>query len=316
MTSGLDHLSSVQIPDDHRLVRDHVHKPSQRGDGYDEKYDFKTLIYDAFYLEARRSVVLICPKLLNFRALLAKARFRLGQQQCSVARIRSAIRYDEVWLQVDAVADELCIELAGIELRVKVNKANLNTFAGQNAVSTMSQNNELKWIRYWADYHARKHGCQAVLLYDNGSTLYEPAEVVDCLKSVAGLQTVKVIATPHKYGPNAIGKGWARAKFLQTALLNITRLRYLADAAAFLSCDIDELVSSTRQQSVFDEARKSRLGYVCFHGDWRFAATPDARSVEHRDHVFVDKARKRCPLKYCMVPSGPLRHFTWSQHRI
>ena len=69
---------------------------------------------------------------------------------------------------------------------------------------TLSKDNELKffyWIADWVRFFARRHGCDAVLFYDNASTKYDLSEIYKTISSIRGIEVVVVIQWPYKWGP-------------------------------------------------------------------------------------------------------------------
>ena len=58
---------------------------------------------------------------------------------------------------------------------------------------------------------------------------------------------MRVVSVPLPYGAFPARGSRSRALFLQTALWNIARLRFLRDARAVLPCDVDELVTRQRR---------------------------------------------------------------------
>jgi hypothetical protein len=120
------------------------------------------------------------------------------------------------------------------------------------------------------------------------------------------------------YGPVAKGtKRPTKAKFLQAGLTNLARVRFLAAARAVLVNDVDELVVRRAGPSVFDAAAASRAGFVKFRGIWRVAAPVPGRLPRHRDHWLIPAdGNVDCPAKYCAVPGGRLRRYSWGTHNL
>lgn len=67
-------------------------------------------------------------------------------------------------------------------------------------LTTLSKNNPLEWLREWVVYVA-EHGIDAVLIYDNGATRYEPEELLRTLAAVGGMQRACVVDWPFPYCP-------------------------------------------------------------------------------------------------------------------
>lgn len=304
-------LASIVLPEALGLRRDRIVPAKLRGEGFDARYDFRTLVYDAVEAPGE-GVRLYCPKLLNFEALLRAADFRLDGVAVRPGRVRRFERYDVVVLP--GPAGLLSIGLDGWRQEVAVSPLEREAFAGRNCLVTLSRNNDLRWIRDWAAFHVREHGAEAVLLFDNASTLYGPAEIAASLAEVDGLRAIRVVPVPFLFGPQASKRMKFRANFLQAALLNLARFRFLADARAVLHCDVDELVFREGGASIFDATVASPAGFLRFAGEWRYPDPASQAVPLHRDHFRRTPAPRRCPPKYCIVPAGPMRAKSWATH--
>jgi len=293
------------------LRRNYVADLSVEGASYAEAYDRTTLWYDAFWREGR--VYLVCPKLLNFAPLLKKAAFRLDGRPAMVVKRRSYQRYDVLELGSRVCPVEISVSGPGFEVATAVSPDETERFACLNTHFTMTRNSNPEWIRDYAIFNRKKHGLEAMVLFDNGSTEYPLSALEDALRDV-GLADFAIISVPLRYGRKTTGNS-SRAKFLQTALMNIARLRILGRARAVLNADLDELVW-VRQGNVFDKAVNSYLGFSVFSGEWRYPrADSDARS-RHISHDHRWEQSGVCPFKYCIVPQGRLRNFSWDVHRV
>lgn len=315
-TRGL--LASVVLPPELGIRRDHIVPESYRGEGYDARYDFFTLIYDAVYLPERGVVALFCPKLLNFAGVLRRADVRLDGARARIWpwNIRYHRRYDVVVLPVTGPVAELTLEIDGWRCALPVSVAEPEVFAGLNCLMTLSRNNALEWIHDWALFHAREHGAQAVVFMDNGSDAYGLEEVEAALASVPELRAIRVISAPAPYGPVGGRRKPTKAKYLQAGVTNIARWRYFGAARAVLVNDIDELFVKRGAQGIFDATVAAKGGYLKVRGTWRLANTPPGVLPRHRDHVLLPAEEEICPAKYCIVPGGPLRRYSWGTHNL
>jgi hypothetical protein len=302
-------LASVVLPEG--FARDRIVPARLRGPGFDAGYDFRTLVYDAVAAPGE-GVRLYCPKLLNFEALLRGADIRLDDAAVRPGRVRRFERYDVV--ELPGPPGVLSIGLDGWRAEVAVSPLEREAFAGRNCLLTLSRNNELAWIRDWAAFHVKEHGAEAVLFFDNASAAYGVAEIAAALGEVEGLRAVRVVEAPFLYGPQASSRMKFRANFLQAALLNLARFRFLADARAVLQCDVDELVVRRGEAGVFDATVASRAGFLRVAGEWRYPDPALGRMPLHRDHVRRTPEPRTCPPKYCIVPGGPMRGKSWATH--
>lgn len=279
-------------------------------EGYAQAFDDTTLWYDAIYRDGR--VHLICPKLNNLKAEVHKGAFSLDGLPAKIARIRRYYRHDIIELSCTTPPNEVRLKAFGATISTTVNAEETAPFKGLNTALCMSKDNDLRWITDFARYHVEMHGLEALVLMDNGSITYTVQDIEDAL-SLTDLKRIMVISTPWKYGPRGRAPYARTEKYLQTALFNVLRLRWLREARAVLSCDIDELIH-TPGTTIFDLALKSRAGFVRVPGYWRY---PDPEATDpslHASHTHMKPNDKSCPTKWCINPSGPLGGFQWDTH--
>ncbi|SFD13701.1 hypothetical protein [Tropicimonas isoalkanivorans] len=281
-----------------------------RSEDFGSSYDWTTLWYDAVQRDGE--LLLICPKLLNFKAFISDGALRADGSAISVSRVRHHRRHDVVRLRTRAPVTRLETSNGRWRRDSGVSPDQSALFAGLNASVHISRNNRLDWIADWARFHIGEHGLEAMLVLDNGSDAYPPQAILDTLAST-GLKRVVILKVPHPYGPVRQKKRGGGAKFLQPAMLNLARLRFLYRARAVLNADLDELVW-TRAGSVFDAAVQSRLGFVTFDGRWRMPAIDAEAPYRHSDHRFQRATDKPCPTKYCLRPDSWLGRQSWDVH--
>lgn len=317
--SAVQALTGIALPAEAALRRDlppfvrfRTDDPALRA-----RYDDRVLYYAAAYLKDRGSLRLYGPKALNFKALLQAAEIRADGEALSLTRMRHFKRYVTSDYALAQPADTVTLGFEGRHGAMPILNQDSEIFAGRNVLYTMSQNNDPDWIRDWLCHHHRHHGADALLLADNASTTYTPEALFDELASLPFLKALRIISVPFKYGPSsAICRRASSARYLQSAIANLSRDLYLTRARVVVSCDIDELVISKTGQSIFDACAKRRLGFVTVPGYWRFAK-PGVRPSTHADHVWSDPTRaKACPTKYAIAPQGLLGRKSWMTHSL
>lgn len=285
-----------------------------RPEGFEAAYDAETLWYDAVRFGG--DVVLVCPRLFNLTPLLS--RLRHDGTQAAAPRRRTYRRHEIARLTIPREATRLRLTLGDWTGESGISADGTAHFAGLNASLHISRNNDLRWIADWAHYHISEHGLEAMLVMDNGSDAYPPEAILEALQPT-GLKRAVVLNVPQPYGPTRGNVGGRKAgggaKFLQPAMLNLARLRYLRLARAVLNMDLDELAWSHRG-SVFDAAVASPLGLVSLAGRWRMPAPRSTAPYIHADHSHLRPGDKPCPPKYCLRPDGPLRWAGWDVHRL
>lgn len=309
---GLVPLSSFRLPETGALSRRLPAPPKKRTKGYVDSFDAHTLIYDCFWDAARGQVVLVCPRLLNLWPVLRDGVSVQGDPVGRRLRRRTHLRLEVLRLSLPDRPAGVEMTVEGQTTTLPVLSQAFEDFAGRNVLLAISKNNPIEWIEDWARYHIAAHGADAVLLFDNGSTDYAPVDVQSRLASLPGLAACRVISAPFPYGGPGGGRMNVPAKFFQTAMFNIAQLRFLQDARAVLSVDIDELVWPAG--SVFDAAVRSAFGMVSFFGHWVYPPAPGL-SLPQRAHA-MRKGRRMIPNpKWCIVPDSLAGRHSWAVHR-
>ncbi len=293
------------------------HLPIRRESLIPEKYlgerlhllhEDRLVVYDAVRSADGTGLILTCPPLNNLWPALRDGLrvegkrprrtrrhriFQGGTQQSELIRLRAP------------EGTRITLRLGGRELVLPVRDSETAAFHGRRLLMTVSRNNDLDWIAAWARFHVRAHGADAIVLYDNASDRYDPDEIVKSLSGIEGLDVVRVVGAPYKYGCDVdLPNRRIYAFPLQNAIFNLTRLDMGAKVQAVLNCDVDELVIPTAGQNVFDEARSALRGGIAIGGSWVYPATPDSAPCAQHHHIWRATPDKTCPPKWCARPAG------------
>lgn len=296
----LPYLSPFRTSDP--LLRDH--------------YDRHTLVYGAVYLARQRLLRLTAPRLFNLRRSARKAAYIADGITLPPPRIRDFKRYSTLEFDLMQACETLQVSIGNYCDEMHVTTANTEQFGGLNVLYTMSRNNDLDWICDWVRYHHNAHGANALLLVDNNSDAYPLDALISAVQELGVLSAFGIISAPFRHGPSSkICRRASNTRFLQPALINLSRDMLLQNARAVLVCDIDELVISRTKESIFDFCASHPLGYVRFRGYWRFPDTTITTRTRHSDHVWRSASESAaCPTKYAAVPDGPLGGGSWMVH--
>jgi hypothetical protein len=315
--------------------RQPLRPPAFRIDGFDEKYDFDTLFYDAFFDAAGREVVALGPPLLNLRPALARMRATAlpSGTPCHL-RIREMDRHAQVRIAVPPGTERLTLagELGDFVLTPRPNRCAL--FHGRRVLFTLSRNNRLDWIQDWIRYHRDIHGADAVLIYDNASTRYGPGELAAAIAAVSGIAGA-IVSWPFKYGPQGLdAKRFWDSDYCQNGAWEHARRCFLARARSVMNADIDELVVSNGDAGAFEAAERSPFGIVRYRGAWvpgiagLTRTATDQAPIRHRDfeHILrplhsrrfgvLPAVADRCPPKWAVVPARCPERAQWCAHNI
>ena len=280
------------------------------------QYDNDTLIYDTIWSAQRRQLRVFFPKLLDFKKPICTARWTLDGKPCKASRLKQFRVYDSMTIPCNDPVGGLTLCSTGGKHEIPVSYADADRYRGRNVLYALNKDNDLAWICDWVAAHQRNHGVDAVLLSDNNSATYSSNDLRQALAQIPGIAVADVLEVPLRYGPSPTTVTTVGAlKFLQRALLNIVRDRWLEKARGVLVCDIDELVVSHCGRSIFDATANAAIKYKSFGGEWRYRAlTPD--KARHADHVFTATPAQKCANKYCIVPDSILGRMSWGVHAV
>lgn len=222
--AGLHNGLCVSVPDALSLVRLSVFglkreapiSKSDVTDTFEARFDSDTLFYDVFVDDDARCVLAIAPPPMNCAASFDVARFSLGKDGPAVtARVHHHSKYSIVQLPVPAgvVPDSLRIDMNGRAVTVPVRSSLCRALANRRIMFLLSKappkDNPLPLIEDWVRYNVTIHRADAVLLYDNDSSIYELPTLESLLGSIAGLATFAVVPWRYPFGPEqSNGTGW------------------------------------------------------------------------------------------------------------
>jgi hypothetical protein len=306
-------LSGLELPEDSPYRRDMPLPAARRTEKYVANFDTRTLVYDA--VEGKQRISLFCPRLLNLWPLLRDG-LRLDGATIRLRRHRF-LRFERLDLPKGAKG-VLSVEIDGLQLPLPVHSAAADLFAGLDTMITMVKDTPAQWIIDWVNYHMSAHGAGGLVMLDNGSDPDLMQETVIRLEAETSLTQIAIVSVPFPYGGNAGGRFVAPAKYLQVAMLNLMRARFLGQASGILSVDVDEFVqpmpNGQPHRTIFDLARSGSLGCVSFVGQWAFAPTTTGPQPQ-RDHSHTDADHLCKSPKWCLVPGGLADRFVLAVHR-
>jgi hypothetical protein len=277
-------------------------------DGYEDR----ALVYDAFWHEDGRRILLVGPPPQNLAAHYRTARYTAGGL---TLRARHHATVSTMITELEGAPPEtreVTMELAGTQHELTIGANRSDAFAGRRLLFTMSKDNDLAWIAEWARWYQRLHGADAIVIFDNGSTRYGLAEIEETLCGIAGIEVVSAVGWPWRYGvtDRAVWNNPFYVLYLQVASMNVLLRRFGTKAAAIVNSDVDELIASPDGTSIFELARQSRGGIVSMRGRYMEPlAAPDApveRTHRHYRHRLADDRRAQSrPRKWAIDPSRP-----------
>jgi hypothetical protein len=262
---------------------------------YIQRFDYHTRFYDVFMAADGRRIIAIGPPFTD------EVRFSTWPERepCHVEFRRPSL---EVWgffaqaivtpPQPGACA-ALVMEARGRETVIPV-QPNLGPFfAGCRVLIAKNRNMELLWMRDWAEFHAREHGFDAVVLYDNGSDRYTPGEIEQVLCGVPGVRRVAVVDMPASFGPvsSRTSRFANSGNFLQYAIPAHAVWRMAPQAELVMHLDIDELLVAN-DRDVFGHLLAEQVAPVLhIDGVNVLSAAPATDGIpRHRDGALISAA--------------------------
>lgn len=316
MASDIFHLSSISAPEADFGTRGLPRGVTVRTPDFWDGYDKSTLIYDCVWMPHAEVVRLFLPKPIQFTDHLKASQFLIDGDSTNIVRWRKFRHHDEIDIGASRAPTSFALLKGHTRIEVAINANQSALFAGRNVLFTKLRNDDLQWVRDWGVAHQRNHGTDAIMAVNNGSDAYTSRELLETLRAIDGIQVAHVMDAPLHHGPAVrTCDGIGLTQFLQTACLNIARDRFLRNARAVLVCDVDELVFSRGEKSIYDATVNSLAKYKTFHGYWRFASRTDGL-IRHKDHIYVDQNSPLCASKYCIVPDSFFGRMCWSVHSL
>ena len=317
-------LSSCIISESNPFRRESPRPLDLRQPGYDERFDWTTLFYDVY--RSGDHVVFQGPPLLNLLKPLKEYDLfkRALRPLLGSGRHISRDRRGEIWLKSQDNHIALTGPLGDFEVVVQPDMSDM--FAGKRVITTISKDNHIRWIKDWVQYYVRGHGADAVLLYDNGSTLYTASELQSSLRQAFPGILIAVNSWVFPFGPDGGDTDDGRympwdSDYCQIGSMQHARFRFLAKAKSILNVDIDEIVLGNDGQSIFEATESNPLHFTKFEGKWigtsaHHPVTLDQR--RHGDFVLADpKDEEDCPPKWCLVPNARHKYdWSWTHHNL
>lgn len=304
---------SILLTETDTVRRDSARPLKLQDESYLEKYDDTTIFYSVIAGESE--LIAIGPPLLNLRNSVVDGRATIDGQ---VASETVSLRLERAQVTRFRFPNDIVssatfgLQLAGESAVKEVVPARTShdIYRGKKVLMTLQKDEEIEWIIDWATYYNRVHGCDSVLLYDNGSTKYTVHEVRTRLSAITGIDTVVVVDWPFKYGPQ--GGPWVGndaawdSDFCQIGALQDARYRFLGECDGFINVDVDELIVSVGGADLFEALAKSEVGAIGFGGQW-VANAPDGlvagAKPRHFNFFRVQGNGKPCNPKWAGVPS-------------
>ena len=311
-------LSALELEPTSQLRRDQPRPQHLRQETYESEFDFCTIFYDCFRSINRRYVILIGPPLFNLAShVVPRIVSAFNITKPSLGTLRPLKLHDQIWLRTETARAVLAPGLFRQDV-IQVQPNRSRQFERRKVLLTKSKDNDLVWIKDWVHFFAANHGTNAVLLYDNASTNYEPGKVQEVISKVEGIDVACVVEWPFKFGPQGGPHDIWDSDFCQYAILEHARHRFLASAESVISADIDELVITEDGGSLHDLVRGSRTGYLEYRGHWIENASLAKDAIRRHAHFIFRSAVSDAPAepKWTVMPQRCSAESQWAIHYV
>lgn len=286
--------------------------------GYQGRFDYDTIFYDVFRVEDH--VEFIGPPLLN----LAQGLHHL-EVRCDDLQLRSSFstvaldrlqRYEMAGVPAAAKTLRFECELGAFELKIGDDLA--AHFSERRVLVTQSRDNPLTWIHDWADHHVNTQGIDAVILYDNSSSIYSTTAIIESLVDIAGLDVLAVVSWPYPFGVTGGPSSIWDSDYGQHGCWEHAWRRLARTASTITFGDVDELVVGP-PPSVSDRALANPLG-ICSYARRAIlgltAKKEPGHLPRHLDYSRYDPRASLLSPKYTVSPSMLTKNHQLMVHRV
>lgn len=267
-----------EFPSEWNLLRTPVRPIELQVCNFENRFDYKTVWNDAVQVK-HDNVFLIGPPLYQALNWFKDNCYFEDQNNRRLQWIHND--YDRMGITVVNTNNWInYIWLVSPHGRYKILVNPISTeFAGKNVLMSISQNNPYTWIRQWIDYHYTVHGIDAVLIYDNGSSMYTVDELYAAIKRDDII--IKVVDYNVPGGPMGSGPWeWNGKKgeslpwdsdFPAYVLFEHAKRKYLHCARTVINSAPDELLVINNKitfQDVAAHVETSQYSSLLYDGPW------------------------------------------------
>lgn len=242
-------LSTIKLGNDSTL-RIPPRREEDQQHNYKELFDYQTLFSDIYFTHSGQ-IEFVGPPLLNLEQILLSGKVLLdGVDVTSRLKIESIYRKCRILLPADKQSESLEVHFENEIFLRKIQPNHSNFFQDCNVLVTLQKDNPIEWICYWVAHHVHNHKVNAVLLYDNGSSLYSLEELRRVLSNIKGLDKLCVISWDIPYGPTGGDKQIWDSDFGQHQVWQHAWKRFAEKANSVIIGDVDELIVSNDKMPI------------------------------------------------------------------
>lgn len=262
-------LNSVFLPEDSKTLRQPILPEIPRSDQFMAEFDQRGIFYSVFRDISGRRVWFLGPELLSLKDEILPI-WVVGGQSKKRTKIR-LIKNEHAlvgFADLPEVDDKVHVDIGADTLSVGVGGNHSVAFKDSRIVYCISKENDLRWISDWAHFYVKEHAADTFVIFDNNSSAYSTQDIEMALNKVPGVKKAIAIDWPFIYGAHdpvaqKLGKPY-HFLFAQPVAHMELFLRYGIQSKSILNVDIDELVVSTKRESIFDVVEQRVFGCIKF----------------------------------------------------
>ncbi|TEY07361.1 hypothetical protein ELQ12_06575 [Campylobacter sp. US25a] len=194
-----------------------------------------------------------------------------------------------------------------------INQNESEILRNKRVVLLKNKDNQMHWIKDFCDYYKKIHKADAILIYDS-SELYASKSLLNYLKDKVDISII-IVRWPVPFGPTAIdGSAWD-SDYSLYLMYEHARYRFLTYSKSVLHVDIDELVVSNKNLSIFEYTEKLNKT-VFFDGRWVVNnLKSDKYSYKDMHYLYKLGSKDRAVIKWCTIPRQ-IENIQWRVHDI
>lgn len=291
---------------------------------FDDNFDWDNAWYDAIQVNDN-TVLLIGPPLYDAKNWInTNVGFYDPTGNKLTVQFMELDRVCYTALTTGGPVQSISMVSANVAIQIPINR-NTGELNNRKTMVTLQKNNPIEWIKQWVEYHNKVHLIDGFLIYDNGSTDYDAADIETALDGVSA--EVKIVKWPYPYGPQGSDHAPWDSDYGQYVMLEHAKFRYLSGASLVLNNDIDELIV-TKGLSLIDiqqHLATAQSGALRYKGVWiepydlakKISASDTPFNERHiRDFYCTDSNNQiGIGYKWMLIPS---RHMNqqWLVHHI
>lgn len=310
--------------------RNPIRPINQRQASFNDDYDFGCIFVDIFFDEKKSIVHAIGAPLYQQKDLVFNNNIKLVKNlsNINIRIFNKNLNFSKVQIE-EILLDRTTHYKLYYQSLLKLNYLKFNNYGkvefyninnsenellrNKRVIIIKNKDNKFEWFRDFAHFYKTIHKADALLIYDSSEN-YTSRELLNFLKENIDLSVV-VVRWPIPFGPTSYNKSKWDSDYSLYTMFEHAKFRFLKHVKSVLHVDIDELVISKNNVSIFEEAEKYDKP-IYFDGMW-VVNTINYDNYSYKDLIYIDKEtsgnsdmvsackkRSRAVVKWCVCPKN------------